>query len=777
MSLAMLVLLLAGTAQPALSRPPAPASPHGKNAPAGTTMVYLPLMVVAPPAASGSSFDLIDQAVASDEISAEQGLIYKFFAEFSDARLPAQYVGTGAGREGDQLMEDVFAQAAPLSASARQTLTPFFYPPNDSRSWYYLPHLGAGAAAARPRDTPAGWQFKPTANGKVRVFYYSTSAADATKATQIAAQFDAIIYSKLTGLMQKAPIANVAGTTDIYLWDSYIDSNGTVVALSADELGITVGQSCDQSGVTIYLPDSLPAGSPYTPGPGLIQYATHEFMHAIQFAYTIQSCSSYGWLKEATATWAEDYVYPAVNSEQETAPAYLSLPGARLDSTSGMHDYGAYLLFYFLTHTVDTTASVIRDIWQNAAGNAISYQAIDEAVQQAAPAWKDLYWSQYLATLWNKAPFQRYYASSDGLAATVATAGGASIPISTPGGEQITPLYAQIPTGGALFFDLTFPDSSVRSLTILNGLGYNLSTGAPNTAYSVSGDETYLTNDLSATDLQGVNVELLLKASGQDADSEPYVLSDDESDSQVEGGAAQFDHCVDAQGPFDEVIVILSSSDWANPDRIMQPAGLPVTVYANNVPCYQVNGSFTASSNPPVSAEMGVTAEAGGTVTFGVPSDEQLPTVYEPWWPGLFPEIDLTELSLQATWKVSGADPSGCSWSGDGKWTGTEAAGGELTIEQGLLADGPTYRGYDAEADPDDSTDNEVTIACPNSSYTQTISFDGLRVDLSDVSDCGHIRVDSQGNLSGSCKMPYRDGGYEMDTWSLAGATNNGRKR
>jgi hypothetical protein len=757
----LLVLLLIGTARPGLAASPPIGSVLSPSAGEVIPRAYLPLLSSSSSQVPGS-VALIDQAIARGELSAEQGLIYKVFAAFSDARLPAKYVGSGMGRDGDGVMDQVLAQASTLSDSAKQTLAPFFVPPNDPRSWYYQPHMGT--ATVQPQAALADWVPVSAAGGKIRIFYYSTVAGDAAKAATLAAEFNAHIWPTLTGLMQKTPLPNSAGTTDIYLWGSYIRSNGTIVAFDAKTLGITVPANCDQSAVTIYLPDNLPIGSANSPG--LIQYATHEFMHAIQFAYTIQSCGNYRWLKEATATWAEDKVYPNANSEHEAAPDYLNQPTARLDNFSGMHPYGAYLLFYYLTHQVDTSGAVIRDVWQNAATTGNSYQAVDDAVNQVSAQWHDLYWPMYLATLWNKDPFNKYYAP-DGLTATVAMAGGASAKIATPAGEQITPLYAQIPTGGALFYDLKFPDTSVRSFTILNGLGYNLHSGAANTAYSVTGDETYLTDDLSAADLQGINVALLMKASGQNAYNVPYILSSDVSNS-TGGGMDHFDHCVDAQGAFDEVVVVLSNSDWSHPDRIMKPAGLPVTVFANNVPCYQVTGTFTAVSNPPVSNETGVTATANGTVTFGVPSGSPLPTAYQPWYYGLFPEISLQQLSMQAHWRISGTDPTGCTWSGEGDWTGTEATYGELDIEQGLLPGSPTYRGYNAEATPDNG-DNSVDTTCPSSHYTQYVSFDALRAELTDVADCGHIRVDSLGNLSGTCTMPYSDGGYEQDTWNLHG--------
>jgi hypothetical protein len=757
--LALLVLALFGAVRPGMAQPVTPDPAGSPEAGDLVPRAYLPLVLRAP-ATPPTSFELIDQAVAGGRISAEQGLIYKVFAQFSDARLPVQYVGAGVGREGDLIMEEVAVQAGTLSDSAKATLTPFFVPPNDPRSWYYLPRMGSAAAQQASPDADS-WAFKPAAGGKIRVFYWSSNAGDEAKATEIAAQFDAAIWSKLTTLMQEKPIPNADGTTDIYLWDSYVKNNGTVVPFDASILGITVGSKCDETAVTIYLPRSLPVGSELSAG--LIQYATHEFMHAIQFGLTIQSCGSYRWLKEATATWAEDKVYPDADSEQGTASSYLDRPAARLDDTNDMHDYGAYLLFYYLTHEVDTSASVVRYAWQNAATTANSYRAVDDAVNQVAPGMHDFYWPLYLATLWNKAPYKTYYATKDGLTNTVATGGGASIPISTPAGEQATPLYAELPTGGAIFYDLKFPDSSVRSLTILNGLGAKLSTGDASsvTTYSSEGDETYLTEDLEPADLQGVTVELLLKAAGRDALAYPSMLT------YNLGSIGQFGYCMDMQGALDEIVVILSNADWANPNRLMKAVGLPVTVWANNVPCWQVTGTASASDHD----DSGMSHEVQGTVTFGWPSELPVPDTYQNLANVVFPETYMGMLSAQAHWTVSAGSQSDCSYSGSGDYTADKKANDSLILEQGLTFGSPTYRGYVGQGGANPGTTGSYTVTCGEDTWTEEWSSgppDFLNIPLGNE-ECGPIRVDVDGTMSGSCTMPNYEGRWQEYTWDLHG--------
>jgi hypothetical protein len=764
----------------------APAPPAAGNAAGGPPPATRPSPASGASRQGATSFDLIDRDIAGGQLSAEQGLLYKVFSQFSDARLPAQYVGAGNGRVGDLIMEEVAEQAATLSASAKQTLAPFFIPPSQPGSWYYLPRLGATAAAPPRRGpsaavafrlnpaaappqpaNPADWAFKPAAGGKIRIYHLSANADAADKAKQLAAEFDRTIWSSLTTLMDSKPLPNEDGATNFYLWDSYIKNNGTVVPFTNDAhvatLGITIGSSCAGSAVNIYLPDNLPVGS--LNSPGLLQYATHEFMHAIQFSLKIQSCPGYIWLKEATATWAEDYVYPDAQSEHDVARKYLWRTEARLDDRQDLHDYGAYLLFYFLTHKIDPSAAVVKYVWQNAAKTANSYQAVDDGVKTAAPTYRETYWPLFLAALFNYDPYQTYYKAKDGLTDGVALEDGPDKLISTPKGEQETPLPAELPTGGAVFYERRFLDSSVRSLTILNGLGYKLSKGdaSADVLGADEGDQTYLLEDLaSAEDGEGVTVELLLKAKGQDAPSAgdmtlPTIINSGSVSSQA------FGYCLDAQGPLEEVVVILANADFAHPDRIMKPEGLPVTIWANNIPCWKVQGTFTA-----LDFDDGVTEQSQGTVTFGWPKEMPAPKPYQNVASLIFPQTQLTLLSANASWSNTGRDSAGCTYSGSGNWSGSESANDYLNLAQGLLSASPNYRGYSGDAGADPETVVSTEVACPDEDpYTEDGYPIALYFPLSESKP--KIKVDASGKLSGEVTLENYDQRYQRFKWDLTG--------
>jgi len=125
------------------------------------------------------------------------------------------------------------------------------------------------------------------------------------------------IWPKLTGLMGRVPLGDgdVVGChggdarLDIYLASGFA-GEGTAGQTKL------YGGPCDPGPVYILIDDltSIPPvlRNPATVATALKASVAHEFMHAILHSYKTQKCfqDEYYWLDEATATWAEDYVYP-----------------------------------------------------------------------------------------------------------------------------------------------------------------------------------------------------------------------------------------------------------------------------------------------------------------------------------------------------------------------------------------------------------------------------------------------------------------------------------
>ena len=85
----------------------------------------------------------------------------------------------------------------------------------------------------------------------------------------------------------------------------------------------------------------------------------HEYYHATQFAYDRYEAL---WWIEASATWAEEIVFPDVNDNYNYLPYFYAAPETTLTSTTGLHMYGAFVWPGFLEQRFDS--SVTLKIWR-----------------------------------------------------------------------------------------------------------------------------------------------------------------------------------------------------------------------------------------------------------------------------------------------------------------------------------------------------------------------------------------------------------------------------
>ncbi|UAL30486.1 hypothetical protein K8W59_02875 [Nocardioides rotundus] len=137
-----------------------------------------------------------------------------------------------------------------------------------------------------------------------------------------------------------------------------------------------------------------------TPLENLQVTMAHEYFHAVQFAYDSQED---GWLMEATATWAEDEVYDAVNDNRQYLPyGQLMRPGIPLDkfsSSEGTH-YGNWIFFRYLTERFPAEVGglpvVVREIWEKVSAETgdpdmYSLQGVIDALSERGQTLRGFY--------------------------------------------------------------------------------------------------------------------------------------------------------------------------------------------------------------------------------------------------------------------------------------------------------------------------------------------------------------------------------------------------
>jgi hypothetical protein len=326
-----------------------------------------------------SSYALIDQALAAGRINEETAFKYRVFAAFGDTRLPEQYRGDDGGLEFPASVLLGGRRLQTFSAQTQADLAPFFMPPGEPGSWVTLPTVYPDASPARDDDeqtargahgpssslAEAGtgareveWDTVQAVGGEVKVWAQRRYAGDLAKAQAIARELTSTIWPELVRLFwepltdEYSNYSSGGPALDIFLVRP-TDRDTTRLRhnwnlTGADWRGAAPWSSryeCDEAAVFLLIKSDGPLGS--ATSPGMLQVVAHELTHAITARMPLQrDCEHYRWINEATATWAEHWVYPNAQSEHRRAKLFhvekrRSLD--RVDSDRDMYPYGSYL--------------------------------------------------------------------------------------------------------------------------------------------------------------------------------------------------------------------------------------------------------------------------------------------------------------------------------------------------------------------------------------------------------------------------------------------------
>jgi hypothetical protein len=376
-----------------------------------------------------TTFGLIEKAVTAGTLDAETALLYKVYAEFNDARLPAQYRGREDGFRDAIALDAAGRRLASLSQATQDLLAPFFLSPDEPGSWYDVQagNPTAQSVTGKPGIQAGGplgnWDSVVVTIGgtpKARIWWnLADQARDKPRALALKAELEGYLWEKLTGAFREpvlpddtmpgpsgSPIPNTQYHGPDGLMDIYLD-----YALS--NLTRTRTPGCNGTPQPAWITITPTATYGHPPAPDKVVLA-HELMHAIVLAYPLLSCKDdYHWMNEATAEWAEHFAYPNLNTEHNEAANFLVAPDERLnldsaDQAFGKHEYGAYL--WFLNQSGDglNSPAAVKGTWE-AAASRDSIDAID--------AWDGGFeknWPTFLAKNWNRvaslgAPYRDYY--------------------------------------------------------------------------------------------------------------------------------------------------------------------------------------------------------------------------------------------------------------------------------------------------------------------------------------------------------------------------------
>jgi hypothetical protein len=317
-------------------------------------------------------------------------------------------VGHGEATEITMTLRDLFLARPALTGPEREAADTLLSRPTDIDG----DDIGAGTAVAFPAAGRERW----CPAGGVACVHWMTAGADRVSTSD-------------TDGDQVPNYVETVNATIEDVWAEEVDDLGYRAPLS--DGGEAADSDNPTPGVDIYLADlgsrglygycapEGPPGSSRLPGYCVLDndYATgqygiawvdalrvtvaHEFFHLVQFAYDVDEDT---WFMEGTATWIEDEVFDGINDNlQFLADSPLRHPRTPVDYSSGLHRYGAWLFFRFVSERLDR--QLVRQFWEGAAaGTTYSLQAIRAAVATR------MSWPTFMTVFgaWNTLPANSY---------------------------------------------------------------------------------------------------------------------------------------------------------------------------------------------------------------------------------------------------------------------------------------------------------------------------------------------------------------------------------
>ncbi len=543
---------------------------------------------LAPQPAGPTSRQLIQTALTAGALTEEQALVYRLGLDFGWPAVPAAYHGDDSAVVEGSALDEALAYVqrvgeANVSAATLDVIERCQAPAYQEGSWWHRLHPSFKRAPSNPNcswrreacRTLSGWASVETTHA---VVWYEAGEVLALgpKATLVATYLESTIWPKLTGLMG-APLPD---TDYAFETDGRLDF--ILVELPAGEYGYTSKRVLPPSSAKVYLSKGL---SPKN----TVVTAAHEFMHVVQGRFARvdhRDLTS----TEATATWAEHFVFPGLQSEHEFASAYLY--GAKYtrpwqkpdDGAYPLFEYGAYLFPFVLADRL--TPSVVRQVWDAFATHADELEAYDFVLTLDGSSLEQE-WKAFARAAWNQDTLDYFVKHDHAPPEPDLTRTPQLLPVdfrvpSLVGGTSLEQLDPSLEPASIAYYRVSFTDPAQRSVTFLNGWTFSRGVVA-----QIEGPSYQLTG-LSADDRQGLGLQLYLKVNGAwqaeaiDASNWPWfsVCRDDPT------------------GAIDELVLIFTNAATSktSPNSVRAHAkGDPTALMISNVGCKEWTGTLSMS--------------------------------------------------------------------------------------------------------------------------------------------------------------------------------------
>ncbi len=531
-----------------------------------------------------TSLDRINDELAAGLITELDALRYSVFDIFGDNRLPTRFYGASY-EEGTHALQSLSEQYESLSPDEQAELLPFLLPPDAPGSWYQNQLQQTTVAGGEPEGDFAKVDVKDGSGASVAVIKWPVSQNYLSEATVV---HDALsgaggVWEKLTALMGRDPMSDsiidtvyngTDGRYDIYLMPLGGNTYGSCTGASP---GFFQDLFNDNRRTSYIIMDITNITSDF-PGARLAKKIranlSHEFMHAIQFAFdSVDAFSDRIWLMDAVSTWAEHFVFTNDQMEQDDAPSYLKTLDRPMELNQGNRRYGVYLFFFH--HVTKYGTNFIRTVFENTE-SMVSLMAVNNAV----PGGYADNWAEFAVENWNDTsnPPIDGYEAADMLKKGAATytnfrvpalAGSQDVIDLAMTGDGLKPLSAQ-------YIWIKFSDQQIRSILFANGLTFDLDRGVPSIFNGAMGDETYHSTYLSDAETKDIHVMALIKQNGAWL-PDPIDLT--------KTAFASF--CQEASSEsIEEIVFIMANARFESSERDpVKEKGLPSHMFISNMGC------------------------------------------------------------------------------------------------------------------------------------------------------------------------------------------------
>ena len=338
---------------------------------------------------AGSSQELIAEALHDGLIDYPTSLLYRAYALFWDARLPAAYDGAGSDGEDSGFFHELRLIWDELSAADQAALEPFLVRPDDPAS-VFGPTGGGRLRPSEVLTTGCGtvWANSSALGSHFRV--HSCATADVDADATLRSNVNALAESLWTPMTAAPPAGMGQPKPDLFGGDSKIDiyllatnqcrdrngecepiDGGAVAVAVPDDPCVTSAPGRGTCSGYILL-DKTRAASPAS----LKTDFAHEFFHILQFAHNAEATAvdtgrrvggepvwDESWYTEATATWAEWKFVPET-AEAEVhwrfVDSFQTSRDSLLDTEGGDHEYSAYIWPFFLQQEKGSPSPVFQ---------------------------------------------------------------------------------------------------------------------------------------------------------------------------------------------------------------------------------------------------------------------------------------------------------------------------------------------------------------------------------------------------------------------------------